>query len=318
MDFIFFLAGLALLYFGGEKLIQGSVAIAGRLGLSTLLVSMVIIGFGTSTPELLVSVQAALKGSSDIALGNIVGSNICNILLILGISAFITRVSCDSHPVRRDAAAVAAASLLLVLLCQGEALGRVAGAGLFVLLAGYLYYCVTLEHKTKKERKADSLHEKHITADHAVKPMAMPKAAAITVISLGALMLGANLMVTAAVSMARKFGVSEAVIGLTLVAVGTSLPELATAIVAARKKHHDVIIGNILGSNLFNILGILGITGIVAPITVTPRIAAADVWVMLAAALALLFIIYVRKVVYRMDGVLFLSAYAAYLAWLCH
>lgn len=312
MDIAAVIAGLALLFAGGEALVRGAVSIAGRLGLSTLLVSTVVIGFGTSTPELLVSLQAAMSGMPDIALGNVVGSNIANILLILGIAGIIAGVECRSAAIRRDALAGVAAA---VLLCGASFLHRLSWpAGLVMVgtLAAYIAYSYFTEQRQNRE---NAELRRHIEAE---KPLddGMGKALLFTVAGLVLLLVGARLLVSGAVSLAQSWGVSEAVIGLTLVAVGTSLPELTTAVIAALRKHADIVIGNILGSNLFNILGILGITAVVTPLPFAGRIAETDMWVMLAVVATLAAVIFLRGQIGRSVGISFLALYAGYNIWL--
>ena len=317
MDFVYILAGFVLLYFGGEWLITGSVSIAKRLGLSTLLVSTVIVGFGTSMPELLVSLQAALTGSPDIALGNVVGSNVCNTLLILGVAAVISTITCGAREVLRDAVMVLAASLFLAGLSLTGTVDALTGFVMCLSLVAYIAYCVWCEKGGGKEKAGEKKLHEHVKEElEQQKHLPAAKAALLCAVSLLLLVGGARLFVDGAVALAGRFGVSEAVIGLTLVAVGTSLPELATAIVASLRRHADVVIGNILGSNIFNILGILGITGIVTAVPFTGRIAQIDVWVMLATAALLLLLIVARKKLGRGEGAAFLGLYAAYVFWL--
>ncbi len=302
-DILMIAAGLVLLFFGGEWLVQSSTAIARRIGLSTLLVSVVIVGFGTSTPELLVSLQAALQDASEIALGNIVGSNICNVLLIMGLGAVICAIPCGQKEVKRETLAVLMASLLLAGLSFYGMIDRPVGVLFLALITGYMIYCVRAE----KNGAEGTIPEKSVNLARMI-PWAL--------VSLVLLVAGAKLLVSGAVMMARDFGVSEAVIGLTIVAVGTSLPELAATVAAARRRETDVIIGNILGSNFFNILGILGVTAVVAPIPFNGQIAQVDVWIMLAVAIMLVPYAFRIGVISRTGGVLFLGLYGVYIAWL--
>lgn len=252
MDILLICIGLLLLVAGGEGLLRGSVAIAGKFGLSTLLVSMVIVGFGTSAPELMVSVSAALKGEPNIALGNVVGSNIANVLLILGLSALFMPIACARPEIRRDALAVLLASLILVGLSVSGAIDRLPGLMMLAALAAYMSYSYLTERRTSKAQ--ETLRDQ-IQEDIGKPEISLKKATVFCLAGLVLLAGGAHFLVEGATSLAEKFGIPNAIIGLTLVAVGTSLPELATAIVAAYRKHADVVIGNILGSNLFNILG---------------------------------------------------------------
>jgi cation:H+ antiporter len=313
MDYAYVAAGLALLLLGGEGLVRGSVAVAERLNLSTLLVSMVIVGFGTSAPELMVSTAAALKGAPNIALGNVVGSNIANILLILGMSAVIAPLACTRPEIMRDALAVLVASFALVGLAQHGMIGRLSGFIMVAALGAYLSYAYLTERKASRR---DEVFRERIAEDLGKPGMGLATALTLCVLGLVFLVAGAHLLVEGATAIARRFGISNAVIGLSLVAVGTSLPELATAAISAYRKHQDVVIGNIIGSNLFNILGILGVTGIVVPIPIEGRIADIDIWIMLAVAIALAPIIWTGRVISRVEGGAFLTLYVVYMAWL--
>lgn len=308
-EFLYVAIGLVLLFYGGDWLVKGAVSVAHRLNMSTLLVSILIVGFGTSTPELLVSVQAALAGSPDIALGNIIGSNTANVLLIMGLAAVITPVLCHSKGVKRDSLVVLLASLILLGLSFLGVIPRIAGIFMLLIMAGYIGYCIWQEKKS---------HDHDIEPeDHEQSPLSLSKSIGYCVVSLALLVVGARLLVDGASDIARGFGVSEAVIGLTLVAVGTSLPELAAAIAAAVKKHSDVMIGNILGSNLYNILGILGVTATIIPIPFSPQMAHMDIWLMVATAIVLLPIVWLgEKRISRVQGGLFLVIYLIYVGWL--
>ncbi|MBI4031760.1 MAG: calcium/sodium antiporter [Proteobacteria bacterium] len=316
MDILMVVAGLGLLFAGGEGLVRGAVSIAERLGLSTLLVSTVIVGFGTSIPELMVSLQAALDGSPDIALGNVVGSNTANILLILGLAALLMPVICKGAAVRRDAAA---GVLAAVILCALSFTGRLEWPAGLLMAGGLGFYlwriCRAEREATSNTAVAEAELREHIMEDRAAhKPLVVSVACAAGGLVL--LIFGARLLVKGAVSLALAAGVSEAVIGLTLVAVGTSLPEMAAAVVSALRRHADVVIGNILGSNLFNVMGILGVTALVAPISFAGRIADIDVWIMLAVQVSLLAVIFLRGRIGRTTGCVFLALYAGYSGWL--
>lgn len=312
MDILFTVVGLVLLFAGGEAMLRGSVAIATRLQLSTLFVSMVIVGFGTSAPEFLVSILAAVGGAPNLAMGNVVGSNVANILLILGLSAAIFPVTCNRKEVLRDGYAVTIASLLTTGVVMMGVIPRWAGGVMLVSLIGYLYYAYTAERDTKKTNEE---LEEHIKEDVAAEGMSLTKGVLFAVAGLVGLAGGAQLLVKGATSLAEAMGVSNAVIGLTLVAVGTSLPELATATVAAFRKHADVVIGNVLGSNLFNLLGVLGATALVTPIPVEARIISTDIWIMLGTAVVLVPVIFTGRRVSRGEGIVFLIAYVAYTTW---
>ncbi|MCE7887665.1 MAG: sodium:calcium antiporter [Alphaproteobacteria bacterium PRO2] len=310
IDFIMIAAGLVLLFFGGEGLIKGAVSLARNFGLSKLLVSAVIVGFGTSMPEMTVSVGAALKNSPEIALGNVVGSNIANILLIVAIATLIYPILIKERAVKRDAAMMITASVLLCGLALYGSLGFIGGLLMFPGLIAYIAWCYSQDRKNASQTPA------HIEEDIEGAPLSVMVASFYSLAGLGLLVGGAYLLVEGAISLARDFGLSEAVIGLTIVAVGTSLPELATSIVAALRKHGDVIVGNILGSNIFNILAILGVTAMVKTIPMTGQIASTDVWIMLAVAFVFALPLWLGLRIGRGAGIAMLIAYCAYTAWL--
>lgn len=313
MDILLIVIGFGLLFAGGEGLLRGSVTIAEKFGLSTLLVSMVIVGFGTSVPELMVSTTAALKGAPNIALGNVVGSNIANVLLILGLSAVFAPIACTRLVIRRDALAVLVASLVLVGLALNGKIGRITGLIMLAVLAVYISYAYLTE---RKDSKKDEAFRERIEEDIGKPSIHLWKASILCIVGLVFLAVGANFLVEGATSLAQNFGIPNSVIGLTLVALGTSLPELVTAIVAAYRKHPDVVIGNIMGSNLFNILGILGVTSSITPIPFEGRIADTDVWIMLVVAIALSPVIWTGHRISRLEGAVFLFLYFVYVFWL--
>ena len=312
LNVLFLLLGIALLTVGGEALIRGSLAAAKRLDVSPLLSGLVIVGFGTSAPELVVSVNAAIEGRPDIAIGNVVGSNIGNILLILGVCALITPLAVKPLALRRDAVTVAAASLLFLVLVGGSALGRLDAALFLGALAAYLVWA----YWSERFRAAPSgeLHQAE-----AEELSTVPKSVLWTVIAvvLGLLFLiaGSQVLLIGAIGIAAHFGVPEAVIGLTLVAVGTSLPELSISVIAAIRGHSDVAVGNILGSNIFNLLGILGVSALLQPLPVHARILQFDQWVMLGTSLLLLFFLYTERRLSRAEGGVLLVGYGIYV-WL--
>lgn len=311
-DLFLVAAGLVLLFIGGEGLVRGTVAIAERLGISKLLIGLVIVGFGTSTPELLVSVNAALDGAPEIALGNVVGSNIANVLLIVGVAAVITPILGWERTAVREALVATLVSLAAFALVQGEVITRIEGIAMLVVLAGYLFSSYWLEKRDREVRTFQ--HEAEEFEDI---PLSRPWLA--PVLALGgivALVFGADFLVEGAVNIARSFGVPDAVIGLSLVAVGTSLPELATAIVAAIRRHSDVVLGNVIGSNIFNVLAILGVTVVIQPIEVSARFREIDTPVMLGASVLLLALLFATSRISRAWGVLMLVAYAAYMVFL--
>ena len=309
-DIGFLVGGFILLFLGGEFLVRGSVAIAERLRISKLVVGLVIVGLGTSAPELLVSIQAVLSGSPDIAVGNVVGSNIANILLVLGVAALIVPIVNSDSGIRRDVTVMAVVSAALVaVLLQGE-ISRPAGVAMLGALALYLAITYGLERRRKASAFTHKAEDAEKTKD---MPLSAPLAGGAAVLGIILLVVGAKLMVDGATGIARDFGVSEAVIGLTVVAIGTSLPELATAIVASLRRHADVVLANIVGSNIFNVLAILGVTAVISPIPIAERFATVDGPIMLGVALTAAILLFTVKRIGRPLGAVFLATYIAYI-----
>jgi cation:H+ antiporter len=307
MDYLYILIGLLGLFFGGEALVRGSVAIAERLGVSKLVIGLTIVGFGTSTPELLVSVNAALAGSSDIALGNVVGSNTANILLILGLSAIVYPITGWDLNVRRDVFVALAVAVLTLVLVQFSVIGRLSGLLMFGTLIAYLWYTFTSSRLAPSQITDNTDPHQHSSLSPQI-------ALGAVVLGLLLLVFGADFLVEGATNIARSYGISEAVIGLTIVAVGTSLPELATSVLAALRKHSDVALGNVVGSNIFNILGILGLTALVKPVGVSAGFSSFDVPVMLAVTLGLAGLLFFAKSIDRRIGAVMVGLYAVYTA----
>jgi cation:H+ antiporter len=309
MDLVWLAAGLALLVVGAEGLVRGGVGLARRLGVSPLLVGVTVVAWGTSTPELVVSVEAALKGLGGIAVGNIVGSNIANILLILALAAVISPIAVRPAAIRRDVLFVlGAAVVFIVIALTTDSLTWWHGILCLVLLVGTAV--ITYRQERQGGTPSGDLHAAEAEEVQAV-PMNPVLAAVMVAGGIGLLVLGGELMIGAAVNIARGLGISEVVIGLTLVAVGTSLPELVTSVIAAIRRHSDIALGNILGSNIYNILGILGVSSLIAPTTIPPEIARTEMWVMAAATL-LLVPAMISGRVGRGLGVAMLVGYAAY------
>ena len=305
------LGGLVLLFAGGEWLVRGAVTVSRRFGLSPLLIGMTVVAWCTSAPELVVSMGAAFEGQSDIAIGNIVGSNIFNILGVLGAASLIAPIIVKPAELRRDIGVMLASAVALAAVAQLGEVGRIAGVVFTLAVAAYVFLSYRSELKNPSLPSAElHTHEgEEIQTSSSVWP-----GVGMLAIGLGSLVVGARLLIVGSTAIARGFGISEAVIGLTLVAVGTSLPELATSVVAAIRKHSDVAVGNVVGSNIFNILGILGITSTVRPIGVAQQIANLDVWVMLGISIALAPILLLRGKIGRLLGAAMLVAYVAYLA----
>ncbi|TXK62113.1 calcium/sodium antiporter [Alkalisalibacterium limincola] len=310
IDIALLCLGILLLFSGGELLIRGALSTARRLGVSALLTGLVIVGFGTSMPELVVSVDAALNERPDIAVGNVVGSNIGNILLILGLCALIHPLAVRPMALRRDAVVVLASSALFLLLAWGSALGRWDALVLLLGLAAYLGWAYWSERETSIP--AATMHEAE-AAELQVVPVRLGVAIASILGGLVLLIGGSRVLLIGAVSLAEDLGVSEAVIGLTLVAIGTSLPELSVSVIAAIRRHADVAVGNILGSNIFNMLGILGVSALLQPLPIHPRILAFDQWVLLVVSLVILAFLYTQRRLSRWEGALLLAGYLSYL-----
>ncbi|MFC7704867.1 calcium/sodium antiporter [Plastorhodobacter daqingensis] len=299
MDWLLLLVGLTGLFLGGEALVRGAVAFARRLAIPPLLIGLTVVGFGTSTPELLVSVDAALRGAPDIALGNVIGSNIGNILLIVGLTALVWPIRAAGGTLARDATVMMIAAVALVPLFWMGEVGRPAGAA---LVLGLVIYLVLAYRQAR-----NTAHDEDLAPAQPLWQSALWLGAGLL-----ALMLGARFLIDGAVSIARTLGLSEAFIGLTIVAVGTSLPELATSLVAALRRQSAIAIGNIVGSNIFNVLGILGATALIAPIPVGARFLTLDLPVMIAASALLMALLLARPQIGRGTGAALLLAYAAY------
>lgn len=301
--------GLVLLFAGAEFLVRGSVSVAHRLGISPLTIGLTLVGFGTSTPELVTSLEAAFRESPGIAVGNVVGSNIANILLILGAAALISPIACNPRAFRRDAAMVLGSAVLLAICTIAGAIGPVIGSAFVVLLLAYVGLTYI------RERRIGEISPKPAETGMAPadsSPYSLAAALAFAASGIAMTIGGAYLLVDGAIALATAAGVSDTVIGLTVVAVGTSLPELSTSVIAAFRKQGDIALGNILGSNLYNILGILGLTAIVHPLTIPAEIARVDIWVMLAATVLLIVFALTGRRLSRGEGAVFLFLYAAY------
>lgn len=303
------IAGLVLLTAGGEFIVRGAVGLALLMGVSKVIVGLTIVAAGTSAPEFVVSLNASLKGTADIAMGNVVGSNIANILLILGAVALLKPIAAGRVTVVRDGGAMLLGTLLFIGLCMFGVIERWAGAVMLCVLVAIWYF--TYKHDKNMPSHASNLHEDEVDEVGEV-PSGWLKPIIATVIGIVALMFGAEWLVDGGVTVAREFGVSEAVIGLTLVAFGTSLPELAASMVAAFRGHSDVALGNVFGSNLLNLLVIIGGVSLITPIPVPAQILASDIWIMLAVTVALLLVTFAFRKLSRSAGVVFVIAYFVY------
>ncbi|MBI1417361.1 MAG: calcium/sodium antiporter [Limimaricola sp.] len=302
MAWLMVLVGLVILLFAGDALVKGAVNLSLRLGVPALIVSLTIVAFGTSAPELLVSIQAVMDNASGIALGNVVGSNTANILLVLGIPALITTIHASRSETRNSFVQMIGASLLFIALCAFGTLTWISG---LVLLVGLALMLAHAGRSAARQRESD--------VEGADPDMPWPWIMAFLVGGLVGLPLGAHLLVEGAVSIARAYGVSETVIGLTLVAIGTSLPELATTVMAARRQQADVALGNVIGSNMFNLLGIMGIASLVGPVQVDPMFLTRDLWIMLAASLLLVPAVFFGRDLTKAWGVGLSALYLVYL-----
>lgn len=314
MLYLFVVAGLMLLLGGGDVLVRGAVGLANRLGVSPLVIGLTIVAYGTSAPELLVSLDAYLAGAPDIAVGNVVGSNIANILLIVGCGALIAPMVCTRKAMRVDTAVMLIASVALVLLSFAGTLTVWSGVSMLILLCVYTLW----QYRTQQRRGARSA-----TAAAAAGTVPPPSGESTETLWRPLLALlcgllgvaaGSHLLVTGAIGLARNFGVSEATIGLTLVALGTSLPELATTVVAAVRRQAGVALGNVVGSNIFNILGILGLVPLFGDVPIPGSILAFDIWVMLGASVAFVIWTTTRHTLGRGVGIVLLLTYGIYLA----
>ena len=314
MDILFIIAGLVLLFVGGEAALRGAISLAKKLCVSPAIIGLTVIGFGTSAPELVVTLQAALNDQPDLAIGNVVGSNISNILLILGVGGMITPLVCCPKAIRRDGGMMMLAMIALVGLGMTGQIVFWQGA---LMLGTLITFLVWSYIQDKKSTAASDLHEREMEELQNV-PENPVLIGTYLVLGLCGLTVGAHLLVEGAVSIATAFGIPESIIGLTLVALGTSLPELAATVIAAIRRHADVAIANVMGSCLFNVLSILGITSMVTPLTIAPDIQQVDMWVMLAAALTLMPMLFGYSKICRTYAIILVSGYAAYIGSIAH
>jgi cation:H+ antiporter len=319
-DLLLFTGGLALLVAGASLLVRGASKLALSLGLSPLVVGLTVVAFGTSAPELAVSVGAVLDGRTDIAIGNVVGSNIFNVLFILGISALITPLVVNVQLIRQEVPIMIGVSLLLLALGLDGRVSMGDGALLFALMVAYTAFLVI---QSRRESRAAEAAATGDAAPAGNAPPAWDDRVAVQVglivAGLVGLVFGSEWLVGAAVSVARQLGVSDLIIGLTIVAAGTSMPEVAASVTAALKGERDMAVGNVVGSNTFNILGCLGLSALVSGdlgLAMAPAVLAFDIWVMLAVALACLPVFLTGREIARWEGAVFLGYYVAYTAYL--
>ncbi len=316
MTGIMFVAGLVLLIVGAEWLVRGASRLAAKVGISPLVIGLTVVAFGTSSPEMAVSVQSSLAGQADIAVGNVVGSNIFNVLFILGISAAITPLIVQQQLIRLDVPIMIGVSLITYFMSVDGVISRLEGVLLFAGIIAYTAFLIIQSRKESKAVQDEYAQEFAAKQETGWKPWVIN--IGLVVLGLVLLVQGSNWLVDSAISIARWLGLSELIIGLTIVAAGTSMPEVATSITAAIKGERDIAVGNVVGSNIFNILAVLGLSGVVASngLPVSAAAEAFDIPVMLAVAILCLPIFFTGKLIARWEGWLFLLYYVAYTAYL--
>jgi cation:H+ antiporter len=297
--------GLFLLLISGDFLVKGAIQLSNRLGVSALLVSLTVVAFGTSAPELIVAIKATLSGSPGLAMGNVVGSNIANILLVLGLPTLLVRLQNGITDTKRSFVLMILASVLFIVFGISGSFSWVYGVALLSLLAFFLFD--TFKQSTEKTSNNESLEFRHRT------PQSWWKIIFFILLGIIGLPLGADLLVNNASTLAKDYGISDAVIGLTLVAIGTSLPELATTFIAVVRKKAEVVLGNLIGSNIFNLLAIIGITSLISPVPVDPTFIKFDFWIMLGSSILLAPFIFLNIQFNRLSGFLFVTLYISYL-----
>lgn len=308
--------GLAFLIVGGELLVRGASRLAAAIGISPLIIGLTVVAFGTSAPEMAVTLQASLKGEADLALGNVVGSNICNLLLILGVSALAAPLAVPAQLLRRDLPLMILASLLVLVLGWDGNIGRYDGCLLFAGLLAYVAWAIVQGRRERREASPEDAPS--CPASRESRPWLVVAQLLLVATGLVLLTLGSGWLVQGAVTIARLLGVTELMIGLTIVAVGTSLPELATSVVASLRGQREIAVGNVVGSNLFNVLGVLGLPAMIAPhgIAVSRVALRFDIPVMIVVSAACLPIFLTGRRISRWEGGMLLACYAGYTAYL--
>lgn len=316
MTWVLFVGGLVLLVLGAEWLVRGASKLAAKVGISPLVIGLTVVAFGTSSPEMAVSVQSSFAGQADIAVGNVVGSNIFNVLFILGVSAIITPLIVQQQLIRLDVPIMIGLSILVYVMSLDGVIGRFEGILLFLGIIAYTVFLVIESRRESKAVEEEYAQEYADKKEIGWKPWVIN--VGLVLIGLVLLVQGSNWLVDSSIQIARAFGLSELIIGLTIVAAGTSMPEVATSITAAIKGERDIAVGNVVGSNIFNILAVLGLTGVVAPdgIHVSAAATALDIPVMLAVALMCLPVFFTGNVIDRWEGWIFLAYYATYTTYL--
>ena len=316
MTLFFFCAGLVLLVVGAEALVRGASRLAGALGISPLIIGLTVVAFGTSAPELSISVQSAVSGQAGIAVGNVVGSNIFNVLFILGLSACITPLVVAQQLVRLDVPVMIAISALVFVLGADGVISRLEGGVLFLCLVGYTLFLIYLSRRENRDVQAE--YEKEYGKSGQAASGRHILNAGLVLGGLGLLILGSTWLIDSAVILAQYLGLSELIVGLTIVAAGTSLPEVMTSVIASFRGERDIAVGNVVGSNLFNMMGVMGLSSMVAPagLSVSSVALGFDLPVMVAVSVMCLPIFLTGNLISRWEGVLFLSYYVAYMVYL--
>lgn len=316
LDFLYIIIGVAMVLWGADRLTEGASALARRMSVPEIVIGLTIVAAGTSAPELFVSLVSALKGTPDLAVGNVVGSNTMNSMLIVGVAAMVAPMTIARSTVKKDIPFSVMAAALLFLLCMdgfqsfnisGNMISRFDGVVLLLAFAGFMYYTFAMATKSGVSEAVDGPSA----------PQPLWRDILFVLIGLGCLVAGSNLFVSAASSVATGLGVSEGVIGLTIVAGGTSLPELATSVVAARKGQSAIAIGNVIGSNVFNVLLILGLTAVISPMQIQ-GITAIDLGIMLLSVVLVWLFSFTRFTVERWEGAVLTGGYLVYLGWLLY
>lgn len=319
LQIVYIVIGVVLVLWGADRLTDGAVGIATRLNIPQIVIGLTIVAMGTSMPEFCVSLVSALKGTADLAVGNVVGSNVFNALLIVGVTALVAPMTILRQTVRKDIPFALVASMLLVLMCLDGTLSRIDALVLLSLFGFFMYVTLQAGLSAKKAAKQAASDEPSQAASDepadAQAPMSWLRASLFIIIGLGCLIGGSNLFVGGATAVATELGISDAVVGLTVVAMGTSLPELATSVVAARKGNSGIAIGNALGSNVFNILLILGLTGAITPLTLQ-GITTLDLTMLVVSMMLLWLFSFTKLTIERWEGALLTTIFVAYLTYL--
>lgn len=307
--FVHIIGGFLLLIAGGEVVVKGAVGLAKRLGISSVVIGLTVVAFGTSAPEMVISIQSVMSDHPDIAIGNVVGSNIANILLVVGATTLVLPIATHRSMARRDGSVMMFATIMLALFCIGGVVGLWEAALLAVVITIYTAYTVYDAKRSTSRAVVEGFEEE--------SGVSLPLYLSVTmcVAGIGLLAIGSDIMINGAVELAKRYGWSEAVIGATIIAVGGSSPELITSLVAAFRRHADIGLANVVGSNIFNATAVMGVAGVIAPIPVNQQFLAVDIRVMLVVTVLFFIAMLTRKHIGRVEGVLMLAAYAGYIGW---